>query len=526
MEVSWDQPYSSQRSPVLAENMVASSQPLAVQAGVDILRIGGNAVDAALATAMTLTVVEPTSNGIGGDAFAIVWDGERAHGLNSSGRSPAYWTRHYFQRYQEMPARGWDSVTIPGAVAGWLALSRRFGRLPFEQLFESAIYYARNGFAVSPIIARSWAGAAGTFKDVPAFQQAFMPHGRAPLAGEVFQFEAQAKTLEEIAQSRGESFYRGRLARTICQHANEAGADWRVEDLAAHRAEWVDPLSVDYHGYQVHELPPNGQGLTALIALGILNHCPMDQDVESVQSLHFQLEACKLALELSQRCIADPRFMRLNPVDLLDSVFFKEQAQLLSSQRAQSRTLVPHTEEGTVYLCAADGDGMMVSFIQSNYCGFGSGIVIPETGISLHNRGYGFNLISGHPNEVGPGKKPFHTIIPGFLSRAGRGVMSFGVMGGPMQAQGHVQMMVRILFGRQNPQAASDAPRWYIHHDGLVGFEAGVKAETLNGLAALGHKITAQWPSSRYGGAQLIMKLDRGYCGASDHRKDGQAAGF
>jgi gamma-glutamyltranspeptidase / glutathione hydrolase len=529
MDLSWEQPYPSGRSPVFASNLVASSQPLAVQAGLEMLRIGGNAVDAALATAIALTVVEPTSNGIGGDAFAIVWDGTAVHGLNSSGASPAYWTRAgHFSRYHEMPRHGWDSVTVPGAVAAWVALSDRFGALPFERLFQSAIRYAKEGFVVSPIVARSWGNAQHTFKDYPDFVEAFLPGGMAPKVGERFALPDQADSLQRIAETKGQSFYRGELAGQICDAARAAGAAWSEEDLANHRAQWVEPMSVDYQGYQVHEIPPNGQGLTALIALGLLNHCPafLDSRFESEQSVHIQIEACKRALELAQRHIADPGFMKMDPQALLNREFLAREASKLNLEKAQVRNLIPHKEAGTVYLSAADSRGMMVSFIQSNYCGFGSGIVIPGTGISMQNRGFGFNLIPGHPNEVGPQKKPFHTIIPGFVSRGNQAVMSFGVMGGPMQAQGHLQMILRVLTGKQNPQAASDAPRWYIHEDGVLGLEKLMDSRLVEALRGRGHHVFQGWSSSRYGGAQLILRHGDGYCGASDHRKDGQVSGF
>jgi gamma-glutamyltranspeptidase/glutathione hydrolase len=526
-DLCFDQPYCSRRSPLLARNIVATSQPLAAQAGLRMLLSGGNAVDAALAAAITLTVVEPTSNGIGADAFAIVWDGRALHGLNASGRSPAAWTREYFDRFNQMPVSGWHSVTVPGAVSGWVELSKTFGKLPFEQLFEPAIAYARDGFLVSPITARAWARGARAFADFAAFQKAFTSDGRVPRPGESFVMPDHAATLESIARTRGESFYRGELAARIVAASSVEGGLMSADDLASHRPEWSGTIACDYRGQQLHEIPPNGQGLAALLALNILSSFSVaDYPVDSADSLHLQIEAMKLALADAYRYVSDPAHMtEVTAGDLLDPNYARERSKLIDPKRA---TIAAHgvpKRGGTVYLTAADASGMMVSFIQSNYYGFGSGVVIPDTGIAMQNRGYGFVLDRDHPNCVGPRKRPFHTIIPGFVMRDGAPLMSFGVMGGPMQAQGHVQMMTRILDYGQNPQAASDAPRWQVTGGLEVLIERGFAPDVLDDLRSRGHELKLADPES-FGGAQLIYRIEDGYVAGSDHRKDGCAVGF
>ncbi len=520
-------PYPSQRMPVMAKSIVATSQPLAAQAGLRLLEQGGNAVDAALATAICLTVLEPTSNGIGSDAFCILWDGKALHGLNASGRSPKALTAARFAEHREMPVDGWDSVTVPGCVSAWVALSEKFGKLPFEKLFESAIRYAREGFLVSPITAASWQHQAETFKKFPEFAKGFMPNGRAPKAGEVFRYEDQAHTLELIANSKGEAFYRGELAEKMVADAKTHGALLSEEDLASHQADWVGTISQSYKGLEVHEIPPNGQGLAALISLGILRHHDVSQyPVDSAASLHLQIEAMKLALADVYRYVSDPATMKLKVQDLLHESYLFERAKRINMKRAQNFKHGTPKGKSTVYLTAADSSGMMVSFIQSNYYGFGSGIVVPGTGISLQNRGYGFTLQKNHPNEVGGGKRPFHTIIPSFVTQKTQPLMSFGVMGGPMQAQGHVQMVLRIFDYGQNPQTASDAPRWRVL-DGLnVAVERGFRAEVLDELTALGHQVRQDPDFGGFGGAQLICKTEGGYIAGSDHRKDGLALGY
>ncbi|MGC9467136.1 MAG: gamma-glutamyltransferase family protein [Anaerolineae bacterium] len=526
MTFNWEFPYPSQRMPILAENIVATSQPLAAQAGLQALRKGGNAVDAALATAIALTVVEPTSNGIGSDAFAIVWDGDELHGLNASGRSPQALSPELFEGLASMPATGWGPVTVPGAVSAWAALSERFGALSFAELFEDAIRYAREGYLVSPITARVWSYAERRYSAFPAFAETFLPGGQALRPGERFAPSDHAETLQKIAATHGEAFYRGELAERIAAHARETGGFITEEDLAAHSPAWVSPLAQRYRGHELHEIPPNGQGLAALVALGILQHFDLDRHpVDSADSLHLQLEAMKLAFAEAYRHIADPDWMEVTPEAMLDESFLAERAQEIYMQHARFPKSSLPVDHGTVYLTAADERGMMVSYIQSNYQGFGSGIVVPGTGIALQNRGACFTLEEGHPNRVAGGKRPFHTIIPAFVTRVGQPLMSFGVMGGRMQHQGHVQMMVRIFDYGQNPQAASDAPRWYLDEDLTVHLEPGFAPGVVASLRQRGHTVVADQPPGRFGGAQLIYRLDGGYCAGSDWRKDGQAVG-
>ncbi len=518
-------PWASRRSPVYARRVVATSQPLATQAGLAALASGGNAVDAALATAITLTVVEPTSNGLGSDAFALVWDGDALHGYNGSGRSPKAWTADRFAGRSGMPQRGWDSVTVPGAVAAWRDLSERFGRLPFNALFESAIAYATEGFAVSPIIAASWEAQAQAFSEFAPFAATFCPNGRAPRAGEVFRCADQAATLRRIADSGGDDYYHGELAQRIVADANAHGAPWTAEDLAAHDGLWVDPLSVDFGDVRLFELPPNGQGLAALIALGLCDRLGLrDADLAEADRFHLQIEAMKCGFADGHRYIADPESLDLDPARLLDPAYLDARAAAIDRQAAGLPTFGTPTG-GTVYLTAADDDGMMVSFIQSNFAGFGSGVVVPGTGIAMQNRAAGFVLEPGHPNRVGPGKRPYHTIIPAFAFRGGRPWLSYGVMGGPMQPQGHLQVLLRMAVEGMDPQAALDAPRWRVEPDGAVWVEPTFDADAVAALEARGHHVRREQPGE-FGGGQVIERQPAGgYIAGSDPRKDGQAAG-
>jgi gamma-glutamyltranspeptidase/glutathione hydrolase len=527
----WTFPYTSQRFPLLAENVVATSQPLAASAGLEMLIRGGNAVDAALATAIALTVVEPCNNGIGGDAFALIWDGKKLHGLNASGRAPAAWTREYFSKYQEMPKRGWDSVTVPGTVSAWRAAWERFGSLPFEDLFEPALRYARDGFFVSHTVHRQWQKQIAELIDQPGFRDAFAPAGRAPVQGERFICPGQANTLERIAQTKGDDFYHGELASTIAQHARNTGGLITEVDLAAHKADWVEPISIRYRDVELHEIGPNGQGIAALMALGMLEHFDLKSvEADSALAMHLKVEAMKLAFADLHEYVGDAdRMMEVTTADLLDPAYLAKRAKLIDPDHAAPARLGKPHSGGTVYLSAADRNGMMVSFIQSNFKGFGSGVVVPNTGIALQNRGWGFNLRPGHPNEVAPGKRPFHTIIPGFLMRNGQPLMSFGLMGGSMQAQGHVQMVSRIVDQGLNPQAASDAPRWRVLDDNHgVAVEWNMPQATIDGLASRGHPVSvAPRFDVEFGCAQAALRLDNGaYVAASDHRKDGYPVGL
>ena len=520
-------PYPSSRRVVLGQRgALATSQPLAVLAGMEMLLAGGSAVDAAVAMAIALTVVEPTSNGIGGDAFALVWDGQ-LHGLNASGHSPAALDPQRFEGMHEMPKRGWASVTVPGQVAAWRALWERWGKLPFERLFDPAIRYAEEGYPVSPETARAWRRAAEVFlplegPEYTAFKEVFFPEGRAPRPGEVWHSPAHAATLREIAQTGGESFYTGALAERIAAFAADTGGFLTREDLAAHRADWVAPIRTAYRDLEVWELPPNGQGIAALAALNILETFELARyPRESVESYHLQIEAMKLAFADAYRHVADPRFMEVSPEAMLDPAYAKARAALIGE------TALPLAEPGlpqggTVYLAAADGE-VMVSLIQSNYMGFGSGILVPGTGIALHNRGAGFVLEPGHPNRVGPRKRPFHTIIPAFLTQDGRPLGPFGVMGGPMQPQGHVQMVVNLADYRMNPQAALDAPRWQFVRGREVLLEQGVPPHVARGLADRGHAVRVSAEGGLFGKGQVVLRQGEALVAASEPRADGLA---
>lgn len=525
--IDWTLPYSSRRMPVLAANVVATSQPLATQAGLRMLADGGNAVDAAVAAAIALTVVEPTSNGIGSDAFALLWDGKSLHGLNASGRSPAGMTAARFADHPAMPELGWDAVTVPGAVSAWIALHERFGRLPFERLFEPAVHYAESGFLVSPQTADAWQRSTQRFAQFDEWMRTFAPTGSAPAVGELFKCPQQGHTLREIAATRGDSLYKGELATRIASAAGNGGALLSVDDMASHETDWVTPLQMRYGEFTLHELPPNGQGLAALQAVGILACLDMAaHPVDSAESLHLQIEAMKLGFADAHRYIADPAAMDIDVEALLDPDYLQQRATMIDDNRAQDfQHGTPHPG-GTVYLAAADAQGVMVSLIQSNYMGFGSGIVVPGTGIAMQNRAANFSLEPDHPNIAGPRKRPYHTIIPGFVTRDGQPVMAFGVMGGFMQPQGHVQMMVRLAHG-QNPQAALDAPRWRVDGGLKVSLEPGLDEQVYDRLRNMGHELhLAPTCSIAHGGGQAVYRLADGYCAASDQRRDGQAGGF
>ncbi|MFW2589392.1 gamma-glutamyltransferase family protein [Sagittula sp. SSi028] len=529
MQLRHDPVYPSRRSPVLADNVVATSQPLATQAGLTILQQGGNAVDAALATAAVLTVVEPSGNGLGSDAFCILWDGKELHGLNASGRAPAAWSPERFP--DGMPDTGVDTVTVPGAVSAWVALSQKFGKLGLATVLAPAIAYAEDGFIVSPTIARLWSIAAETFADHPGFAETFLPEGRAPKAGERFRNPGAARTLRAIAETNGRAFYEGEIAEEIASFIQSHGGALTVEDMAAHKPDWCGTISAEFGDTELHEIPPNGQGVAALMALGILEHTDIrSYGPDDVQAIHLQIEAIKLAYRDLHAYVADRDHMtEIDETALLDPTYLKSRAALIDPTRAVDHGAGAPKRGGTVLLNTADASGMMVSFIQSNYAGFGSGVVVPGTGVSLQNRGAGFNTTPGHANCVAGGKRPFHTIIPGFAMKNGAPLMAFGMMGGPIQAQGHVQLLLRTQLWDQDVQTAADAPRWRMI-DGLdVACEPAIAPEVLDGLRALGHRITVESPDNAFGfgGAQLVHRLpDGGYAAGSDPRKDGQAAGF
>jgi gamma-glutamyltranspeptidase/glutathione hydrolase len=537
----WDVGHPSLRLPVFGRNLVATSHPLAAQAGLRMLQRGGNAVDAAIATAAAMAICEPVSNGLGSDAFCLLWDGCALHGLNASGRAPQAWTPEYFARKYGAdaaapPQRGWDSVTVPGAVAGWAALHKRFGRLAFADLLEPAIAVAERGCAVPVVVQQKWAAAVPVLHAQPGFAQAFMPHGRAPQVGEQFRFPDAARALRAIAQSHGEDFYRGEFAAAAAAHAREHGGAITAEDFAAYAPEWVDPIGIEYAGHVLHEIPPNGQGIAALMALGIARHFDLgSRPADDAQAQHLQIEAMKLAFADVYRHVADPSGMRVSVRQMLSDDYLASRARLVDPRRAQVfETGLPdaaHRRGGTIYLTAADESGMMVSFIQSNYMGFGSGVVVPGWGVSMQNRGHGFSLDAASPNVVAPGKRPFHTIIPAFLTKDGLPQMSFGVMGANMQPQGQMQVLVRMLQHRQSPQAACDAPRWRVNHGLEINVEASMDRAVVQGLVERGHRVgVIDDIYQDFGAGQFIWRLGdpavEGYVAASDPRRDGLVAAY
>ena len=528
-------PYTTRRTPMVAANgVVATSHPLAAQAGLSMLQAGGSAVDAAVATAAALTVLEPTSNGIGSDAFALVWDGQTLHGLNGSGRAPATLTVEAVRRvgHARMPSHGWLTVTVPGAVAAWQDLHARFGKLPFDQVLQPAIIYAEQGAPVQPIVAHNWARGVEIARqrrgsEFAGFLDTFAPGGAAPAVGQRFVSPGHARTLRMIAAQGADAFYKGQIAEAIVGFAHETGGLFTADDLAAHRSAWVDPISVNYRGHTVWEIPPNGQGLTALIALGILEGFDLGRTPrDSTEAYHLQIEAMKLAFADAFRYIADPEHADVPVAQLLDPNYHAERRTLIGEAvRFPEPGAFP--QGGTVYLCATDGDGMMISMIQSNFAGFGSGVVVPAWGISLQNRGAGFVLEPGHPNVLAPGKRPFHTIIPAFLTRNGKAVGPFGVMGGHMQPQGHAQVVINMLDYGMNPQAALDAPRWQVEQDNSVRLELETPRHIIEGLIARGHHVVVEPEQGGFGRGQAIWRLPSGaYAAGSEARCDGAAVGW
>lgn len=521
--------YHRRSYPVYGKNgMVATSNTLAAQAGLDMLKKGGNAVDAALAAAACLTVCEPTSNGIGGDAFAIVAYQGKLYGLNASGPAPKGISARRIRKggCGKIPRYGFVPVTVPGAPRGWAALAKRFGKLSLKEVFAPAIDYAQGGFPVSPLLSRFWGRAYDLYRndlrggEYQAWFATFAPEGRAPGGGEIFRLPDHARTLNIIAETDGEDFYRGELAQRIDRYSREFGGYLRGEDLEEYQPEWVEPISSDYRGYQIWELPPNGQGIVALMALNILSGFEFPEK-ESALTYHRQIEAVKLAFETAQRYVTDPREMKIGVEELLSSAWADERRRRIS-QRASLPFPSKEGAGGTVYLGTADSAGNMVSFIQSNYMGFGSGLVVPGTGIALHNRGHNFSLDPEHHNCLKPGKRPYHTIIPGFLSKGDRFLGPFGVMGGFMQPQGHVQVLMNLIDFGHDPQAALEAPRLRWKWGKAVDLENSFSPQAINSLVELGHEVTVTKDNAGYGRGQLIFKMENGlYIGASESRVDG-----
>ncbi len=531
------QRYPSQRFPIYArEGLVNCSSPQAAAAGLEALRNGGNAIDAAVAAATALTVVEPSANGIGSDAFALVWSAkdQKLFGLNASGPAPQLVD---IQRVLadgkddkgKMPVYGWTPVTVPGAPKAWAQLSSRFGQLPLEKTMAPAIRYAREGYPCAPNLALMWQRAFAKYKEVctgPEFEEwfrTFAPQDRPYEAGELIRLPHHADTLAAIAATGADAFYKGDLAKQIDADSKKHGGYLRYEDLAAYEAKWVEPISVNYRGYDVCEIPPNGQGIVALMALNILKEFSFPEK-ESVETYHRQLEAIKMAFADAFRYVTDPDHMELDYHRLILPEYGAQRARDIG-ERAQVRTHDLPPKSGTVYLCCADGAGNMVSYIQSNYMGFGSGIVVEGTGISLQNRGHDFSLDPEAANRLAPGKRSYHTIIPGFLMKDGAPVGPFGVMGGYMQPQGHVQVVMNYVDFGLDPQQALDAPRWQWMRDNTVTVESRFAPEMALALQRRGHAIRSDLSTPSFGRGQMIVRLENGVLvGGTESRTDSNIA--
>lgn len=526
--------YASRRNLVYAKNgMVATGQPMAAQAGLEIMQKGGNAIDAAIATAATLTVVEPTSNGIGGDSFALVWVKDQLYGMNSSGKSPSGISIEKLNQMgiSEIPKYGFIPVTVPGAPAGWVEMSKRFGKLPFAEVLAPAIRYAREGYVLTPNVAKLWDEAFKEYKQNltgPEFESwfsTFAPNGKAPKEGEVWKSQDHANTLKLIADTNGEAFYRGEIADKLDEFSRKFNGFIRKEDLMDYEVEWVEPISVNYKGYDVWEIPPNGHGIVALMALNILNDYEFKAR-DTIDTLHKQIEAIKLAFADCQKYVADCNSMSVTIEQMLSQKYAQERRKLIGEE-----AIVPEAGEpasgGTVYLATADGEGNMVSYIQSNYMGFGSGLVVPKTGVALHNRGHNFMLDPNHCNALGPSKKPYHTIIPAFLTKDGKAIGPFGVMGGFMQPQGHLQVVMNTVDFHMNPQETLDAFRWQWVGGKTIQIEPGFPNHLALQLFRRGHDIDLQLDSTQMGRGQIIWRDDKGVlCGGTEPRTDGTIAAW
>jgi len=506
-------PYASRRTAVFASNgVVATSQYLAAQAGLDILRKGGNAIDAAIAVAACLTVTEPTSNGIGGDAFAIVWTNNQLYGLNASGPAPQLINKHtiYKSGYTQIPRHGWIPVTVPGIPAAWRELSVKFGKLPFSKLLEPAITYAEKGYPVSPVVSYNWNLCYQQYrKDLKdtIFQEwfkIFAPSGHAPKPGELWSSPDHARTLTSIAESNAQSFYTGDIAERMIDFSQKTGGYLLKEDLENYKPEWVNPISINYRGYDIWELPPNGHGLIVLLALNILEGFDIDELGYAI-FCHKLIEAIKLAFADGFKYIADPDYMNISLPFLLSKEYADKRRKLITDKALPPERVNPECG-GTVYLATADSEGNMVSYIQSNYTGFGSGLVVPGTGIALHNRGCCFTLEDNHPNCLMPGKRPYHTIIPGFITRNNQAIGPFGVMGALMQPQGHVQVITNMIDRKLNPQATLDAPRWQWTKDNSILVESSFPEEIVNFLKSLEHNVIVSSETASFGRGQIIWK--------------------
>ena len=533
-------PFAS-RSEVIGQNgMAATSHPLATQTAIDVLKSGGNAIDAAIAANAVLGLVEPTGCGIGGDLFAIVWDEKtnQLYGLNSSGPASEKMSIDYVnqQGFKKIPAYGALPVTVPGAVAGWSALHDKFGKLPFENLFDNAIDYANDGFPVTELIAYYLDRSSSVFQDYENFSSVWMPSGSTPKKGEIFKNPLLAKTYQAIAKTNGKSFYEGSTADEIISILNENGNPMSLNDLRNFSPEWVDPVSTNYRGYDVWELPPNGQGIAALQILNILeNYDLRNMGFDSAEYIHLFVEAKKLAFEDRAKYYADSNFSSIPTTKLISKEYALERNKLINMSTAAKRFDAGLEDGDTIYLTVADKYGNMVSLIQSNYRGMGSGIVPDNSGFMLQDRGEMFNMDPSHKNSLIGGKRPFHTIIPAFITKDNVPFISFGLMGGAMQPQGHAQIVVNLIDFDMNLQEAGDAPR--IRHmgsseptgevmidGGYLTLESGFSTDVKQQLSKLGHTIKDE--KGGYGGYQAIMLIDDVYYGASESRKDGQASGY
>ena len=524
-------PYPSQRQVVYAKRgMVATSQPLAAQAGLEVLQKGGNAIDAAVAAAACLTVVEPTSNGVGGDAFALVWHQGKLYGLNASGPSPALLTLDAVKKEggDRMPQYGWAPVNVPGAPKAWAELSKRFGALSLADALEPAVRYAEEGYPINVTSGLCWEVAWDRIKDAikgekhRAWFDMFAPNGRIPRIGEMWGNRDLAKSLAMIGETNADAFYKGAIAEKIDAFSRATGGYLRGEDLADYEAEWVDPISVRYHGYDVWEIPPNGHGLVALMALNILDGFEFGEK-EDALTYHRQIEAMKLAFVDGMKYIADPRHMQVSVQDLLSPAYAATRRASIGDMARLPEPGDPNCG-GTVYLATADNEGNMVSFIQSNYNDLGAGIVVPGTGIALHNRGQNFYLDPTSPNCVGPRKKPYHTIIPGFLTKDGAPVGPFGVMGAFMQPQGHVQVVMNTIDFHLNPQAALDATRWQWLSGNNIEVEPDCDPRIVEELKRRGHNVSIQPSVTPFGRGQIIWRENGVLVGGTEKRTDGTIA--
>ena len=528
-------PYPARRRAVFArKGMVATSQPLAAQAGLDILKKGGNAIDAAVATAACLTVLEPTSNGIGGDGFALVWTKGNLHGLNSSGPAPKGISIDAVKAlgYDEMPTYGLIPVNVPGIPGAWAALNKKFGKLPLSEVLAPAVKYAREGYPVSPVASAAWKRGAANYRakcaggEFAEWFKVFEPNGKTPEAGDMWASEDHARTLELIGETNAEAFYRGELADKIDALSKEYNGFIRKEDLADFYPEWVEPVGVEYHGYNVWEIPPNGQGIVGLMGLQIAKGLEMGGR-DDVKTLHNQIESMKLAFADGLKYVTDSKYMNVTNEELLSEEYAAKRRALISDVALEPEAGEPK-KGGTVYLCAADEEGNMISYIQSNYMGFGSGIVVPGTGIALQNRGKNFSLDPTHDNHLEGGKRTYHTIIPGFLTKGDVPVGPFGVMGGFMQPQGHMQVVMNAVDYNLNPQAALDAPRWRWNRGMEVSLEMGFPQHVINALIRKGHKITVESSQGGFGRGQIIWRdPETGVLvGGTESRTDGTVAAW